>query len=93
MQVRIDRVSNGFIVTAGCLTLVYTSTTAIIADFEKWVTDPDMTEKAFAEKYSRGHVDAPLGSYGGGAMESAEIGKSPYPFESGLGSLKTRQPR
>ena len=48
-ELQITPVLNGFIVRAGCQTLVYDSTDKIITDFSDWVCDPQKIEKRYME--------------------------------------------
>lgn len=53
VEIRINRVANGWIVTAGCQTLVFTNPQHFSDELRKWIYDPDRVEKEYADKFSR----------------------------------------
>jgi len=48
-ELRITPVLNGFIVVAGCQTLVYDNPDKIITDFAEWVRNPNQIEGRFGK--------------------------------------------
>lgn len=48
-ELRITPVLNGFIVQAGCQTLVYDNPDKIITDFAEWVRNPNQIEARFGK--------------------------------------------
>lgn len=49
--VTIKKAANGFIVDVGCQTLVFENQTMLLAQLDKYLTDPQKAEKEFNEKY------------------------------------------
>lgn len=59
-ELRITPVLNGFIVQAGCQTLVYDNPDKIITDFAEWVRNPNQIEARFGKMMEvKGFRNAP----------------------------------
>lgn len=54
---KIHKVTNGWIVEAGCMTLVFENDERLIDEFARWIRRPEMVEKEYIEKFGAIPVD------------------------------------
>lgn len=52
--ITITPVANGFIVQAGCLTLVFANRVELADELRRWVTAPDVVEEQYQKRYYPG---------------------------------------
>lgn len=50
-QITITPVANGFVVTAGCLTLVFTDKGKLANELARWLGNPTKMEEEYAKEY------------------------------------------
>lgn len=58
-EIIIQPVLNGWIIRAGCQTIVYADAAKMIADFREWVLEPEKVEGYFKEMMARKGVPVP----------------------------------
>jgi len=75
-ELRITPVLNGFIVQAGCQTLVYNSSDHIITEFTEWVREPEKIERRYRETMEKKGICPPPPP---DTMTAQEIGRIPAP--------------
>lgn len=51
MNITVNPVEKGYIVTAGCMTLTFSTKEEIITEFIRWINDPYTVEKEYIGKY------------------------------------------
>lgn len=56
IEVNINRVDNGYVVRAGCLTLAFSNKTELAVELTRWLENPDVVEKEYIAKYRRGMI-------------------------------------
>lgn len=57
-SVTIKKAANGFVVEVGCQTLVFENQTMLLAQLDKYLTDPRRAEREFNEKYYPGKLSS-----------------------------------
>lgn len=77
MRIQIEKVANGWIVQAGCTTLVFheNQSTVLADEFARWLDYPQQVEQEYVKKYGGVLVAPPSG--GGGGIEIAGEGDTP----------------
>lgn len=78
MEIRIERVTNGFIVRAGCMTFVFDDPVKLGNELARWAHNPDEVEREYSKKFSRQPEMAGAGSDAEAVdtMAQAEIGRA-----------------
>lgn len=69
MEIRIQKVTNGWIVNAGCMTLVFDDAAKLGTELTRWLQDPGRVEREYTLKYQGG----PAQAIGGGEVRGPEI--------------------
>lgn len=92
MSITIYRSTNGFVVQAGCMTLVFEDRAKLAVELTRWLERPEIVEAEYIKKYQTGPADVPASAMGI-APPTAPYPGAPYPGTPVNADMRERDPQ